>query len=280
MLLKTAFFVVAVIVLVSLPGCNSEEITTAEEGRPVVIDEAALEESGIHLRKEDESPVTDPVIFKDDFNSGSLNLTGWEPTSANDFNKKEIDVIDVTAEGDPDYRLRLMANTIGTADDTVKYLGVRYRNQLDFTREKTIEFDLDWNDQANGCYMTAGLFLCPVETGTDPSHEPDWIAFEYIGVPPGENARFQISKKVNGNFQYVFTEGWPDEQRVGREIDNQHLEITVDTGMLLVKENGTVLYDSYESGLHFDSAYLYLQMSSHSNYPDREMYFDNLVIIE
>ena len=142
-------------------------------------------------------------------------------------------------------------------------------------------FDLDWNNQSNGCYLTASLYLCPTVTNGNPRDENDWLKFEYVGVPPGRNARCVIASKSDGKVKYLYTEGWP-EQRTGRHIAHQRIKIILDAKnkSLKIIENGKEIYSSQSHGLEFTSAYIYLQMSSHSNYHTRELYFDNVVIAE
>lgn len=218
------------------------------------------------------------IVFGDDFNEGKLN-NKWVITRKGDFNESIIDVYDVDHDEEVDYRLRLRANTIGTADDTVKYHGVRSTRKIDFTEEKQIFFDIDWNNQRNGCYLTASVYLCPIATTGNPGEEKDWLKFEYVGVPPGHNARCVIATKINGYMKQLYTEGWP-EDRSGRDIANQHIIIILNNETFKIFENGKEMYSSSPHNLGFTSAYLYLQMSSHSNYPSREIYFDNIVIIE
>jgi hypothetical protein len=172
----------------------------------------------------------------------------------------------------------MCANTIGTKDETVKFHGIRSIRMIDFTEGNAITFDMDWNNQSNGSYLSSGLYLCPTDTGTNPRDEPSWIAFKYAGVPPGKNARFEVSRNHNGMFKYLFTEGWPDKQRIGRKIKNQHVEIIIDNRNLKIVENGKEIFKRNYHGLSFTRAYLYLQMSSHNNYPAREIYFDNIVV--
>jgi len=167
---------------------------------------------------------------------------------------------------------------MGTKDDTVKFHGVRSLEKIDFSDGKSISFDLDWNDQTNGSYLTAGLYLCPVSTDTSPRQGLDWVAVEYVGVPPRGNARLQIATVNKGNLRFLFTEGWPEKQRTGRQIANQHVELIIDADSLKVMENGLELFSTGDHGLSFNQAYLYLQMSSHSNYPSREIYFDNIEV--
>lgn len=224
---------------------------------------------------------TDEVItVRDNFNGGCLNPEIWQITREGDFKESAIDEYDVELEPteNVDYRLRLRANTIGTRDDTVKFHGVRSVEKVDFSEGKEISFDLDWNNQSNGCYLTASVYLCPTATNGNPGEERDWLKFEYVGVPPGRNARCVIAAKREGKVKYLYTEGWP-EQRSGRHIAYQRIKIVLDDKSLNVIENGTEIYCTPSHGLEFTSAYLYLQMSSHSNYPAREIYFDNVVVV-
>lgn len=217
------------------------------------------------------------VEFQDTFDHGSLNPQRWQITREGDFKESIIDVYDADPTENVDYRLRLRANTIGTKDDTVKFHGVRSVEKMNFSDEKETSFDLDWNNQSNGCYLTASLYLCPTVTNGNPREGKNWLKFEYVGVPPGHNARCVIAAKSEGKVKYLYTEGWP-EQKSGRHIAYQRIKIISDNKSLKIIENGKEIYSSQSHGLEFSSAYLYLQMSSHSNYPAREIYFDNVVI--
>lgn len=97
---------------------------------------------------------------------------------------------------------------------------------------------LDWNAQANGCYLTAGAVLCPTATTQNPQDEKDWIAVEYLGVPPGTNARLAVLQCVGGNLKELYREGWPDKQRTGRKIDRQTIRLLLDGHSIRVFENG------------------------------------------
>lgn len=221
-----------------------------------------------------ESPASKFEIYED-FQEGILSQNLWKLTRKNDFRQSIIKVVDISQN---DFRLLLLADTIGTTDDTVKFHGIRSLQKIDFAEGKVISFDLDWNNQANGSYLTVGIYLCPVATNTNPRDEPDWLAFEYIGVPPGQNARFQVASTNNGNLRLLFTEGWPDKQPTGRKITNQHLELFIDKDGLKIMENGEELFSTLDHGQDFTQAYLYLQMSSHSNYSSRTIYFNNVVV--
>lgn len=215
--------------------------------------------------------------FIDDFNGPNLNDEKWAITRNGDFRISIIDIFDVYPEGKGDYRLRLRSDTINTRDDTVKFHGARCRYQIDFTTPKGISVDIDWNNQANGCYLTAAICLCPTITSGNPQDEENWLQFEYIGVPPGKNARCAISTKINNIVRHLYNEGWPKNKK-GRSISYQKIDIFIDDKGFEIRENGKNLYGIKPHGLNFSSGYLYLQMSSHSNYPVREIYFDNVII--
>ncbi|RZB31368.1 MAG: hypothetical protein AEth_00698 [Candidatus Argoarchaeum ethanivorans] len=93
---------------------------------------------------------TDEVIaVRDNFSEGTLNPQLWQITREGDFKESVIDVYDVDPLENVDFRLRLLANTIGTRDDTVKFHGVRSVEKVDFSEGKEISCDIDWNNQSN-----------------------------------------------------------------------------------------------------------------------------------
>ena len=210
--------------------------------------------------------------FRDGFSNETLNEAVWKITRQNDFQESTIDVL----EG----RLRFRAATIGTDDKTVKFHGVRtVEPVVDFSEGPVeVSFELDWNNQANGCYLTAGVYLCPVANDENPRDEENWLKIEYIGVPPGKNGRCLIATKVDKRLRHLFTEGWPKEQRTGRRIGLQKVRLQIDSDSFKVFENGKLLYKHEGHGLTFTKAHLYLQMSSHSNYPPRQVFFDNVSV--
>jgi hypothetical protein len=208
------------------------------------------------------------ALFADDFATPPLDEAGWVRTKRNDFEQ----AIEEVADG----RLRLAAATIGTDDATVKFHGVRTKLPVvDLAAPVEVAFDLDWSKQANGCYMTAGVFLCPTES-ENPREEPDYLKLEYIGVPPGKNARCEVTVKSAGREAYLLTEGWPGEQRTGREIGLQKVRLRIDGAKLTVTENDKTILETDQANLGTDPLYLYLQHSSHSNYRLREVFFDNV----
>ena len=216
-------------------------------------------------------------IFYENFSSGVLNSQTWQITREGDFKESIVGVYDVDPSKNVDYRLRLGINTIGTRDDTVKFQGVKSVEKVNFSDGNEISFDLDWNNQSNGCYLTGSFYLCPTATNGNPEDESDWIKFEYVGVPPGQNARSVIANKIAGDTRFLYVDGWPEE-RTGRKIADQHIKLILNDKSFKILENGKELYTSPSYDLNFTSAYIYLQMSSHSNYPLREIYFDNVVV--
>lgn len=229
----------------------------------------------------DVTPATDPTttIVEDNFDSESLDTSRWTVTRKNDFNVSTVEVANVGTEEEPDRRLKMTADTMGTDDATVKFHGVRSTEPIDFSEGATFEVTLDWNDQANGSYLTAGLFLCPTATDGNPYDEADWVQLEYLGVPPGKNGRAAVYTRTDGRLpKWVHDEGFPKEQRVGRAIGVQKIEIRIDAKGLLIRENGKKLYEKNPHELGFTKAYLYLQMSSHSNYRARTLTFDSVRI--
>ena len=211
------------------------------------------------------------VVFAADFSGTALRGEAWVETRQGDFREAVVDILDG--------RLRLRAGTIGTRDDTVKHLGVRTVEQvIDLSRPVEVAAEIDWNDQANGCYLRASLFLCPTLTDGTAAAEPDWLKLEYVGVPPGKNGRALLGRRSRRQLRHLFTEGWPKEQRTGRKIGRQQVVLRLDSANIEIVENGRSIFGPAPHGLAFRRAYLYLQISSHSNYPPREIFFDNVAV--
>jgi hypothetical protein len=195
----------------------------------------------------------------------------WVRVSSGDFNEQVVDIVDG--------RLRIRADTMGTDDSTVKYLGVRTATGIAFDGEAEVRVDLDWNDQTNGSYLTSGMILSPHATEGNPLDSPDWLRIEYVGVPPGINGRIALTSAVAGRVVPLYTEGWPQQNRAGRRIGLQRLRLHVTGRQFELFENLDSVFQSQPDAIPFDSVYLYLQISSHSNYRAREVFFDNVQIL-
>ncbi len=227
------------------------------------------------------SIVRRPEVFTEDFEKGRLDLSRWEVTSDGDFTEAIVDVIDVAPGGETDYRLRLRANTVGTSNP-LKYLGVRSMNTVNLNTAKTILFDLDWNKQTNGSYLTASFYLCPAKS-ENPKEENDWLKFEYVGVPPGRNVRINILAKVDG-VVYPLHVDWGPRDDNGRPfgyplgLSSHRISLFLDKSRMRVVQDKEEIFPLSKHNLEFTTAYIYLQMSSGTNYPSREIYFDNIIV--
>ncbi|HPD17631.1 MAG TPA: hypothetical protein PLE19_22050 [Planctomycetota bacterium] len=215
------------------------------------------------------------AFFWDDFAAADPFAGGqWVATRDGDFAEATTDIVGG--------RLRVRVGTIGTRDDTVKHLGIRSAKAVvDFSSPVEVAAEIDWNNQANGCYLEASLFLCPTSTDATAAQEKDWLRFEYVGVPPGRNARACLSRRSAGNLRFLYTEGWPQpdpKDRVGRPIGRQNVRLRLDRQNIEIIENGKTLWGPEPHGCDFAQAFLYLDVCSHSNYPPRELFFDNVVV--
>lgn len=131
------------------------------------------------------------AVWAETFAHRSLDLSRWELTADGDFREWAVDVVEVPG-GSGNLRLGLGGDTRGTRDDTVKFLGVRGVPLIQLGKEGHISVDLDWNNQVNGSYLSAAIVLSPHATIKSPLKRPDWLKVEYVGVPPGKNARMVI----------------------------------------------------------------------------------------
>jgi hypothetical protein len=226
-------------------------------------------------------PSSDPLAaeergWQEAFDAGALDPARWVRTLDGDFKEHVADVVDVSLHGAHDFRLRLRADTRGTRDDTVKFLGVRTRERFPIRDGTWIAVELDWNDQANGSYLSAGLILAAEPTEENPLKGRNWLKAEYVGVPPGRKARLAVVACVDGRERTLYTEGWPETNRTGRKIGALELSIVFRGSSFEVRENGDLLFEAADTPLGFDAAHVYLQLSSHSNYPPREVFFDDV----
>jgi len=210
-------------------------------------------------------------LFQEDFSGATISSWNWVFSRDGDFREAVVDLV----RG----RLRLRAGTIGTRSDTVKHLGLRTAQPvLDLSELIEIGAEIDWNNQSNGCYLRASLFVCPTVTDGTAAAQPNWLKFEYVGVPPGKNARALLARRKAGHLRLLYTEGWPHKQRVGRPVGKQKVLLRVGPESIEVIENGRSLWGPGPHGLNFTRAYLYVELSSHSNYPPREIFIDNVFV--
>lgn len=222
-----------------------------------------------------------PGVFAEDFEKGRLDLSRWEVTHDGDFAEAVVDVVDLAPDEHTDHRLRLRASTIGTSDP-LKFLGVRSRSTIDFSTPKTITFDLDWNNQSNGSYLTASFYICPTAS-QNPRAENDWLKFEYVGVPPGRNVRVNIRVKEKGVLRPLLMD-WGPRDEEGRPLGkplgltSHRINIFLDKNRMRFIQDKEEIFPLTRHNLNFTKAHIYLQMSCGTNYPSREVYFDNIIV--
>jgi hypothetical protein len=195
----------------------------------------------------------------------------WEVTSEGDFEQSSVKLIGT--------RIRLRCATRGTQGGSAKVMGVRRCEEIDLGRGTRISVDLDWNRQANGSGMSAGIVLAPAVTQGNPFALDQALWLEYVGIPPGHNGRRVIAMREEGDTRYLDTEGWPESNRQGRKIGLQKIVIEIGAdGSVRFFENGELVCGVPPRTLKFKKGYLYLQVSSRSNYPPREIFFDGVKV--
>jgi hypothetical protein len=233
---------------------------------------------GVLLTTPARPPAVEPYPWVEEFRQGRLDPARWERTVEGDFREASLEVVSAAASTGAGYRLRLRADTRGTRDDTVKYLGARATQPIPLGEGREIEVDLDWARQSNGSYLTAAVVLSPHVTTRNPLDTADWLKVAYVGVPPGHNGRMLVEFRAGGRDHTVETEGWPATNREGRRLGSQRITLRFHHRAVEVWEGDRSVWISTPDALGFESAYLYLQMSSHSNYPPRAIYFDRVRI--
>lgn len=214
--------------------------------------------------------------WREAFVAGQLDPQRWLRTQDGDFRTQAVEIV----SADLGYRLRLAADTRGTRDDTLKHLGVVSRCPLPIGPDTRLRVRIDWGPPANGSYLAGTIFLSPHATTGDPATTPDYLAVGYVGVPPGRNARLLVTARVHGQVRTLFADGWPDTNRGGRPVGQSQLEVTWRAAELEIRENGRVVHVGRAAEAPFAAAYVYLQMTSHSNYAERAIHFDDVLVME
>ena len=85
-----------------------------------------------------------------------------------------------------------------------------------------------------------------------------------------------VELRSQGRDDTVETEGRPETRREGRRIGAQEIRLRVRRRSIEVREGERLVWTSPQA-LSFETGYLYLQMSSHSNYA-RSIYFTRVRI--
>jgi hypothetical protein len=213
----------------------------------------------------------------EEFSAGRLDPSRWERIVAGDLRDWSADVVPARDPG-RGFRLRLRADTRGTRDETLKHVGVRTRDTIPLRNDTHISVRVDWGDQANGSYLSGAVVLSPHATARSPLETADWLKVAYVGVPPGRNARMLVGLKRQGRERTVYTDGWPDVNPAGRRIGVQDVSLRVRDRSVEVWEGEQQVWRSEPDALEFAEAFVYLQLSSHSNYPARAIHFERIAI--
>ena len=239
------------------------------------------------------------TYLADTFSGKALSERRWKPVRAHDTKSDRIAV----EQG----ALVIALNTLKTDDRTVKLRGVATRRVFEVPAEDPplrISVVLDWNEQRNGSYLTAGFALQPVLKGTGekkgagkkkgkkvgegkkkapaawvPHRAREALAFEVVGVPPARNARPFLWRRTAGGLRPLYTEGWPQpkrKDRVGRRIGRSTWVLALTQRRLQLYENGKQLHDG---PCGFSGRFrLQLFVTGHSNYPERSVKFDDVKV--
>jgi hypothetical protein len=214
------------------------------------------------------------VTWREDFASGRLDATRWQRTVEGDF---RTDAAEIVAAGTPArHRLRLLVDTLGTRDDTIKRMGVGTRCAIPLGPDARLRVRIDWGPPANGSYLAAAVVISPHATAASPEATDDWLSVGYVGVPPGHNARLLVTARTRGVKRTLYADGWPDVRREGRPVKRAEIELAWRGPALEIREDGRLVHIAAASEARFDAAHVYLQLASHSNYPARAVSFEDL----
>ncbi len=171
--------------------------------------------------------------------------------------------------------LRLELDTMGIAPTPLAVTGVRSAQPapgpVDF------EVTLDWNDQQNGSYLKAAIYLAPAATEGDPSALPEWLRIEYLGVPPGQRWRHEVSERREGQLRFLDRAGWPGD-RGGRPAGAPRLRVRLADGRLKLSEGGAERSAVDAPG--WPRTWVYLVLTGHSNYPRRTVFFRDFAMVD
>lgn len=221
----------------------------------------------------DDAPA--PEVLLDERFATPLDLARWEVVRVHDTRADRVE----TSDG----RLALGLDTLGTDDATVKLRGLRTRDAFELApgRALRVGATIDWSEQRNGCYLTAGLALVREDDAggapDDPRAAPSALAFEWVGVPPGRNVRPSLWLRAHGGLRPLYTEGWPQprrEDRVGRPPRTSRIELELTPGRVRLVEDGVERFAgevALEGRLR-----LVLFVTGHSNYPERTVFMDDV----
>ena len=174
--------------------------------------------------------------------------------------------------------LRMELETYGRRHDEVSVVAVAWKPALDFlTQPQTITLDLEWLEDSNAAYLSAGLAIVPEDSplSGDPRDLPEVTHLSFIGVGPGAWARRELLVQRKGQEIARETEGWPEKQKEGRQLNQVTVKLVVTDALIRIEEEGRDAV-SISANLGFARGRLVLFLASHSNSMRRAVRFRQL----
>ena len=95
----------------------------------------------------------------------------------------------------------------------------------------------------------------------NPRKEPDWVAFEYTGVPPGRNLRANVWFRAGGSLKVLYEDWGPRDENnrpLGRPIGEKshRIQLVVSKDSIQVFEDGSELFSSANHQSEHDQAFV------------------------
>ena len=174
--------------------------------------------------------------------------------------------------------LHVDLETYGRAADEVSIVALAWNEPVDvLAGPQHITLSLDWLEDSNASYLSAGLAVIPEEAtlSGDPRDLPAVTHLSFIGAGLGANARRELLVQRRGQEVFRDTEGWPEVGREGRKLGSVTLELTLSAEMMTLEEEGRESV-SVPTGLGFARGRLVLFVASHSNSMRRAVRFTKL----
>ena len=89
--------------------------------------------------------------------------------------------------------------------------------------------------------------------------------------------RRTVAIRRHGNIRYLDRDGWP-KNREGRHIEKIQIRIVFDAYDFKIFENGNLIHRSKEDSQRLKKGHLCFALRSHSNYPNRAVYFREISV--
>lgn len=174
--------------------------------------------------------------------------------------------------------LMIDLETYARAHDEVSVAAVAWKPALDFlSGPQTITLSLDWLEDSNASYLTAGLAIVPEGANLkgDPRDLSEVAHVSFVGAGAGANARREVLVQRRGQEIARDTEGWPEKGKEGRQLSKVTLQLVVTDQMIRVEEAGREPV-SIPSSIGFARGRLVIFVASHSNSMRRAVRFSRL----